>query len=198
VIGFLDDPAESAGSRRLFDEDRAELGYVMNASRLWAYQPGLVDGLFGLMRQATAGRLSPRARAVLVAACASAFGDSYCSLAWGGKLAAHVGAGVAAAVLAGDDSGLEPAERCLAAWARAVAEDPNATGAAQVAALREAGFSDADIFAMTAFVALRVALSTVDDALGLHPDAELAAASAPAVRAAVTFGRPVPGPPSLT
>jgi hypothetical protein len=115
-----------------------------------------------------------RAR-ILVAAGASAFGDSYCSLAWGGKLATKTGADIAAAVIAGDDSGLEPAERPLAAWARAVAGDPNATHAAQVAALRAAGYADADIFAMTVFVALRVALSTVNDALGIAPDTELAA-----------------------
>ena len=38
--------------------------------------------------------------------------------------------------------------------------------------LRDAGFSDADIFAMTVYVALRIALSTVNDALGACPDAE--------------------------
>jgi uncharacterized peroxidase-related enzyme len=190
MIGFLHEPPASGDAQRLFDEDLAELGYVMNVSRLWAYRPDLVTGLFALMRDATAGQLSLRARAILVVAGASAFGDSYCSLAWAGKLAAQTGAEVAAAVLAGDDSGLEPAEQCMAAWARAVARHPNSTGAEQVAVLRDAGHSDADIFAMTAFVALRIAFSTVNDALGLHPDAELSAGSAPAIRDAVTFGRP--------
>jgi hypothetical protein len=43
---------------------------------------------------------------------------------------------------------------------------------------------------MTVFVALRVALSTVNDALGVAPDTELAAGLPPAVRRAVSFGRP--------
>lgn len=190
MIGFLREPEPSDAARALFDEDRAELGYVMNVSRLWAYQPELVTGLFDLMRRATTGRLSTRTRAILVAAGASAFGDSYCSLAWGGKLAAKAGADIAAAVLAGDDSGLEPAERPVAAWARAVARNPNATHDAQVADLRAAGYTEADIFAMTVFVALRVAFSTVNDALGVPPDTELAAGLPAAVRHAVTFGRP--------
>jgi alkylhydroperoxidase family enzyme len=194
MIGYLHDPADSDGARRLFDENVTELGYVMNFSRLWAYQPELVEGLFGLMRQATAGRLDYRTRAILVAACASAFGDSYCSLAWGRKLAAHSDPGTAAAVLTGADAGLSEAERALAGWARAVARDPNATGESDVAALSAAGWTDAEIFAATVFVALRIALSTVNDALGVHPDAELAATTPAEVRAAVTFGRAVPAP----
>jgi hypothetical protein len=191
MIGFLREPEESDEARRLFDEDLAELGYVMNGSRLWAYRPDLLSGLFALMRDVTAGRLNLRARSILVAACVSAFGDSYCSLAYGGKLAGQTSPEIAAAVLAGDDSGLEPAEQCMAAWARAVARNPNATHADQVTGLREAGYSDADIFAMTVFVALRITLATVNDALGVHPDAALAAGAPAVVRDVVTFGRPV-------
>lgn len=40
-------------------------------------------------------------------------------------------------------------------------------------ALREAGWSDDEIFTMTAFVALRLAFSTVNGALGARPDAAL-------------------------
>ena len=54
----------------------------------------------------------------------------------------------------------------MAAWARRVTRDPNGTSTKDVQELRDAGFSDADIFAMTVYVALRVALSTVNDALG--------------------------------
>ena len=36
-----------------------------------------------------------------------------------------------------------------------------------------------------------MAFSTVNDALGLRPDAELAASVHPEVRAAVSYGRPV-------
>jgi hypothetical protein len=56
--------------------------------------------------------------------------------------------------------------------------------------LRDTGFSDADIFAMTVYVALRVALSTVNDALGVRPDAEYRTLAPAPVRDAVTFGRP--------
>jgi hypothetical protein len=121
-MSFLAFPVPDAAGQRLFDDDVADLGYVMNGTRLWAYQPGLASELFDLMDQmAAAAGLSPRQRAILVAAGASAFGDACCSLAWGNKLAAASDVDTAAGVLQGDDGGLTDAERTLAGWARLVA-----------------------------------------------------------------------------
>jgi hypothetical protein len=74
-----------------------------------------------------------------------------------------------------------------------VARDPNATSAADVDELRAAGYDDGQIAALTTFVALRMAFSTVNDALGARPDSALADAAPEGVRAAVTYGRPVAG-----
>jgi hypothetical protein len=71
--------------------------------------------------------------------------------------------------------------------------DPNAITAADVSALRDARLSDAEIFNATVFVAFRLAFSTVNDALGARPDAQLAAAAPAAVRDAVSYGRGVAG-----
>ncbi len=192
TIGFLGVPEATTEVQRMFDEDIAELGYVMNVSRLWAHQPATVTGLFTLLTQVNSGeRLSLRQRFILVTACASAFGDSYCSLAWGSKLAKASDAQTAARVLAGVDDGLSTSERALAAWARKVARDPNGTTAADVQELRAAGFSDSQIFTITVFVALRLAFSTVNDALGLRPDAALRFTAPAMIRDAVTFGRSI-------
>ena len=193
---FLDRADVSEKVQALFDEDLAALGFVMNASRLWAYQPEALAMLFRLMSQVASARpFRFRERGILVAACASALGDSYCSLAWGTKLAEKADAQLAAGVLRGDDSALPEAERAMAAWARRVARDPNGTSTKDVQELRDAGFSDADIFAMTVYVALRVALSTVNDALGARPDAEYRTLAPAPVRDAVTFGRPIDASP---
>jgi alkylhydroperoxidase family enzyme len=191
TIGFLEVPPITAEAQALFDEDIAEDGYVMNVSKLWSHNPTLVINLFGLMGQAVADQgLSFRQRGILVAACASTLGDSYCSLAWGSKLAGVSDPAFAAAVLRGTDESLSDDERALAAWARKVAGDPNRTTAQDVGILRSAGFTDAQIFAVTAFVALRLAFSTVNDALGVGPDPALQAAAPKAVADAVGFGRP--------
>jgi uncharacterized peroxidase-related enzyme len=191
TIGFLGLPSVTREAQAIFDEDIAEDGYVMNVSRLWAYDPGLVTGLFDLMRSAVADQqLSFRHRAILVAACASTLGDSYCSLAWGSKLATVADPELAAGVIRGDDAGLSDEERTMASWARKVAKDPNGTTQDDVEALRSAGFSDRQVFAMTVFVALRIAFSTVNDALGTGPDSALRASAPEAVVSAVQYGRP--------
>ena len=192
TIGFLTVPGPTAAGQQLFDEDVADVGYAMNVSRLWAYQPDTVTGLFDLLRRANSAHdLSVRQRLILVAACTSEFGDSYCSLVWGSKLAAASSAHTAAAVLRGQDEPLSPSERAMALWARNVARDPNATTPADVHVLRDAGFSDAQVLAITVFVALRLAFSTVNDALGLPPDAALRRTVPPDVLDAVTRGRPI-------
>jgi uncharacterized peroxidase-related enzyme len=189
---FLNEPPLSAQAQALYDEDLTEDGFVWNVSRLWAHQPETMEQLFGLMSAAfKASGLTFRQRGILVTAAASTLGDSYCSLAWGGKLSKASDAAVAAGVLNGSDAELTGQEKAMAAWARKVARDPNATTPADIQALRDAGLDDQQIFAITTFVALRLAFSTVNDALGAQPDAQLAQSLSPEVREAVTWGRPV-------
>jgi alkylhydroperoxidase family enzyme len=184
---FLTPPEETAAVRALYAEDLADNGYVMNASRVWGHSPGLQERLFSLLAEAASvAGLTFRQKGVLVAATAAAREDSYCSLAWGCRLAGEAGDDVAAAVLRGDDAALDPAERALAGWARRVARDPNGTGPDDVRALRDAGFDDAQILALTVYAAGRVAFSTVNGALGAHPDVQYRETAPHAVRDAVT------------
>ncbi len=188
--GFLDQPLGTDQTRKLHDDDRATLGYVMNATHLWGRAPELNEQLFNLLGGFTKlGRLTLRQRGILVAATASTFGDSYCSLAWGGKLADAADPGLAGAVLTGTDEGLAEDERALATWARQVTRDPNGITLADVQGLRAAGFDQDQVFAITGYVALRIAFSTVNDALGARPDKELAREVPSEVRDAVRFGR---------
>src|SRR5262249_10650104 len=133
---------------------------------------------------------SKRELAVMVCAGAAQRGDAYCSLAWGRTLAQAGSAPLAAAVLGGAPApDATPREQALAGWARRVVADPNATTAADVQALRDAGLDERQIFEATVFIAFRQAFSTVNAALGIAPDARLADAVPAAVRAAVGYGR---------
>jgi alkylhydroperoxidase family enzyme len=175
----------------MYADDMAAMGYVMTGSRAWAHAPDLHDGLFQLLtRAAQRAGLSVRERGILVTACASTLQDSYCSMAWGYKLASVAGADLAAGVLRGVDDDLTDRERALAAWARRLADDPSGTAASDVELLRSAGYDDAQVLAVTAYVALRIAFSTVNDALGVQPEPELTQLAPEEVRAAVTYGRP--------
>ena len=195
---FLQDPPETPEVARLYKSDLDDSGYVMNLSRLWAWRPEVGEAfsaLRSLLMKDSA--LSRREFGVLVCATASSLGDSYCSLAWGKQLAAASDAAAAAAVLLDLPSkALTARELALASWARQVARNPNSTATQDVQSLREAGLSDREIFEATAFVAFRLAFSTINDALGAHPDWQLAESVPPEVRAAVIFGRPPTARPS--
>jgi uncharacterized peroxidase-related enzyme len=190
TAGFLEEPHISPQAQALYDEDVKDGGYVWNVTRLWAYQPETVEQLFALMSQAfKPSDLNFRQRGILVTAAASTLGDSYCSLAWGGKLSGETEPSLAAAVLNGSDTGLTDQEAAMASWARKIVNDPNATTAADVQELRDAGLTDSQIFAVTTFVALRLAFSTINDALGASPDPQLVESLPPEVTQAVTYGR---------
>ncbi|MGH1564650.1 carboxymuconolactone decarboxylase family protein [Mumia sp. DW29H23] len=194
---FLDEPPYDDQVRALYDADRESDGYVNNLTRVWAWRPDVEQA--ATQARATVARdsaLTDADRAVLVAATAAARGDSYCSLAWGRRLASLTDPATAAGVLSGDTDGLDPRTRALAAWASVVVRDPNATSGDDVAGLRAVGLGDREIFEATAFVALRLAFSTVNDALGARPDRQLADGVPAEVAAVVTYGRQAADEPS--
>ncbi|GAA2164288.1 hypothetical protein GCM10009826_37500 [Humibacillus xanthopallidus] len=187
---FLDVPQVDDDVQRLYAHDLADHGFVMNLTRVWAHVPQAHDALFGLLAEMVkVAGLTFRQRGILVSGAARSLGDAYCSLAWGARLAGAAGDDVAGAVLAADDAELDDADRALAQWARAVATDPNGTTAADLEPLRRAGFDDRQIFALTTFVALRLAFSTVNDALGAQPDRQLVDDAPAVVREGVSWGR---------
>jgi alkylhydroperoxidase family enzyme len=190
-MSFLSEPAPSAGQQKMYDADMADDGFVWDTSRLWGHRPALDDGLHALIAAAAeAAGLSVREKAMLVIGQASTIGDSYCSLAWGRWLTEEEDAETAVAALRRDDGRFNERERALAAWARRIADDPNSTTPEDVQTLRDVGFDDPQILALTAYAALRIAMSTTNDALGARPDLALADMLDPAVRGAVTWGRP--------
>src|SRR4051812_36677175 len=188
-MAFVGDAPESEDAQRLYDASVDGNGYVANYARLWAWRPDVDEAFrsaWAALREPSS--LGERDFAVLVAATAAGLGDSYCALAWGTKLAALAGDEAAGSVIRGE--GASERDEALGRWARKVVGDPNATTSADVQELRDAGLGDKEIFEATAFVAFRLAFSTVNDALGAAPDPELVKKAPEAVRDAVRFGRP--------
>ena len=187
---FLREPEPTPEAQAMYDADQASYDAVMNLSHLWAHRPAFFARWVEVVGD-VGSDFSLRERGILVTATASTIGDSYCAVAWGWKLSNEADAELAAGVLSGTDEGLTEAERGMAAWARKVASSPGSTTEADVQALRDLGFDDARIFAMTAFVACRMAFSTINSSLGAQPDAWLAERTPEAVLDVVTWGRPV-------
>jgi uncharacterized peroxidase-related enzyme len=189
---YLSSPPESDDVRRVYAAGIQSQGFLMNLTKAWAWRPDVYEDFAALRNRLTEqSTFSRRELAVLVSATAATIGDSYCALAWGTTLAKQSAPSVAAAVLQGqDDAAMTQRDRALARWARKVARDPNGTLPADVEELRQAGLSEREIVEATVFVAFRIAFSTVNDALGIPPDAQLVDAAPAPVREAVTFGRP--------
>jgi uncharacterized peroxidase-related enzyme len=197
---FLASPPDDPAGHQLREQERRGQGYVSNLTQLWSWHAQALRGYVTFRSSILEGAtLSEREIAILVCATACARRDSYCALAWGKRLAAHLGDEATARFIAtGDTRALSSRERALAGWAGQVVADPNAITPADIAALRAAGLSDREIFDATALVAARLAFSTVNDALGALPDAELRDAVPGPVRRAVDFGRPIsPAPQTL-
>lgn len=193
---FIAHPQDSPDTARLYKSSVDAEGFVMNLTRVWAWRPDVFEGFASLRLQLMRkSSLTKREQAVIVCSTAAEVGDSYCSLAWGRTLAEHAGAASAAAVIAALDCGLTARDRALAEWSRKVVAGPNRTSAQDVNALRAAGFSEREVFEATVFIAFRLAFSTVNDALGIEPDWELAESVPKEVSAAVTFGRPLAAKP---
>jgi len=195
---FLGEPPASEATEAAYAEDRESDGYVGNVTRLWCWRPDLLTSFAelraSLMKNSA---LTDRDLAVLVIATVAEWNDSYCSLAWGPRLAELTDDETAAQVLTGRPApALSEREAALAAWARQVVRDPNATTGEDVERLREVGLGDREIFEATTFIAFRLAFSTVNDALGAAPDRQLAEEASELVRAAVSYGRPAAAAPS--
>ena len=193
---FLREAPTTPASEALCREDMDDVGFVMNVTRLWSWQPSTVQELFDLMSRATKDRLTFRQRGLIVLATASTISDSYCSTAWGHKLTPTIGADVAARVLKGDDSALPPIEQTMTAWIRRVMHNATTTTPNDIDELRGAGIDDDMIFAMTFYAAMRMAFSTVNNALGAHPDHQFRTSAAQRVLAAIDYGRPMGSEPS--
>ena len=195
---FLGEPPASEATEAAYAEDRESDGYVGNVTRLWCWRPGLLTSFAALRANLMKNSaLTDREWAVLVTSTAAECNDSYCSLAWGPRLAELTDDETAAQVIAGGRApALSEREAALAAWARTVVRDPNATTGEDVERLREVGLGDREIFEATTFIAFRLAFSTVNDALGAVPDRQLAEEASELVRAAVSYGRPAAAAPS--
>ena len=141
---FLGEPPASEARDAAFNEDLDADGYVNNHTRLWCWRPDLRLAFMELRTSLMgSSALTDRDWAVLVTATASECNDSYCSLAWGARLAGLTDDETAARLIAGDPApGLSDRESVLASWAREVVRDPNTTTEGQIEHLREAGLSD--------------------------------------------------------
>jgi uncharacterized peroxidase-related enzyme len=164
---------EAAGDvRAMYERTQGAFGYVPNWAKVFSHRPDVMAGWSSLLASIR-GHLDPRRYELVTLAAARALRCSYCTLAHGSVLLQQFYSVEELTAIAGDPatSALSAAERAMMAFAETVARDATAVTEADVRALRQHGFTDADIFDIAATAAARCFFSKLLDALGAEPDA---------------------------
>ena len=176
-MAFIDTVSpDQAGEdiRAFYRAQQGPLDYLPNYARLYSHRPGVMAAWAALQRELKR-HLDRRAYSLISLAAARATGSSYCALAHGQRLlrAGFSGEQLVAVIQGEGEDPLSPAERCMVELAGKVAAAPAAVEQRDIDAMREAGFSDAEIFDVVAAAAGRCFFARVPDALGALPDAPL-------------------------
>lgn len=191
---FIDtiDPAGANGKvKDMYQRLQGRLDYLPNYARVFSHRPDVMAAWAGLQRTIKAN-LTERDYSLITLAAARAMHSSYCALAHARKLCAHdFSEAELIAILRGDAVGsLGTAERAMMALVEKVVRSPSAVQQEDIDALRDLGFSDAQVFDIVAAAAARCFFSRVPDALGVRPDNALADVN-PRLRELLELGRPI-------
>lgn len=162
--------AAPEASRPLLEAVRTKLGVVPNLFRLVANSPAALAGYLGLNGALGEGALSLATRERIALAIAQTNGCGYC-------LAAHTYLASTLAKLSGAEiaknrqGGSDDAKAAAAvAFALSVVKNRGVVGDDDVAAVRAAGYSDAELVEIVAHVALNTLTNYVNQAFGTEID----------------------------
>lgn len=150
------DPANATGEvRPLLDAVRAQLGTVPNFLRVLANSPAALSAFLGLHAIAGQGRLEPATRERIALALAEQNGCAYC-------LSAHTAigrkTGLSHTEMDANRAGTSQDARAAVAvvFARALAEHKGEVTTAEIEALREAGYGEAEIVEIIVHVGMNL------------------------------------------
>lgn len=162
--------AAPEASRPLLEAVKKQIGSVPNLFRIVANSPAALEGYLGLNGALTKGKLAPATRERIALAVAEVNGCGYC-------LAAHtyIGKNVAkldSTEIAANRHGSSTDAKAAVAvrFAAAIARKRGAVDADELIAVRDAGYSDAEIVEIVAHVALNTLTNYVNEVLATEID----------------------------
>ena len=174
----------------MYRRQQAAWGFVPNYAKVFSLRPDVL-ACWSQLQTAIKRNIDKRRFELVTFAAALELRNSACALVHGKALRPWFTDAQIIAIAQGHaDTVLGAAEQAVFAFARQTARDASRTTASQVAALRQHGLSDAEIFDIAASAAARAFVCKLLDALGTLPDSALQALD-PAFRHALTVGRPI-------
>jgi uncharacterized peroxidase-related enzyme len=183
-------PSAATGEvRQMYERQQASWGYVPNYAKVFSHRPEVMARWAGLLSGIRRNVDSRRFELVTLAA-ALALRNSYCCLAHGNALTAFYAPETVRAIADGDLRCLSAADGAMMAFAQKVATDAAAVTADDVAALRDHGYADDEIFDIAATAAGRAFFTKLLDALGAEADGAYLEMDE-ALRESLLVGRPI-------
>lgn len=184
--------ADATGEvRAMYARQEGAWGFVPDYAKVFCHRPEVMQR-WGKMLAAIKRPVDSRRLELVTFAAAHELRHSSCSLAHGNALAKIIGKDAVIAIANGKDCAvLTDAENAMMQFARRVVRDAFRITSGEITALREIhGFSDEEIFDITAIAASRSFFTKLLDALGSEPDVSFMKLDDD-LRRALTVGRPI-------
>lgn len=184
-------PADAQGEvLAMYRRQQGKYGFVPNYAKVFCYRPEVMQ-LWADLQTGIRRHMDKRRYELVTVAAALSIRSSYCSLAHGNALTAFFDAEEVRAIIEGSSDGpLTQAEKAMMEYARKVARNATSVTADDVETLKSHGFSDAEIFDITATATARTFFAQLCEGLGATPDAAFRDMAEP-LRNALTVGRPI-------
>lgn len=156
--------------RAMYERQRSFYGYLPNYATVFCYRPEIM-GLWAQLQSGIKRNMTKRRFELVTFAAANALRSTLCSLAHGKILTEFLPADDVQAIARGEaPESLSSAEVAMLGFTRKVARDASTVTAADVELLKHHGFTDAEIFDITATAAARAFFTKVLDSLGVEAD----------------------------
>jgi uncharacterized peroxidase-related enzyme len=189
-IETIPPPLADGAVAAMYLRQEAAWGYVPNYAKVFCHRPEVMARWAQLIAEIKRP-LDKRRFELVTFTAAHELRHSACVLAHGKTLREFFADEQIIAIAEGRLDGiLSEAEQCLVTFARQIARDASRVAAAQVTALAEHGYTDAEVFDIAAAAAGRAFFTKLLDALGVEPDSPFLALDA-SLRRTLTVGRAI-------
>lgn len=185
-------PAENAADdvQAMYERQFLHYGYVPNYAFVFCHRPEIMR-LWAQLQSGIKRHMDKRRFELVTFAAAHALRSTLCSLAHGKALTEFLSPADVMAIARGEaPESLTDAEAAMLELARKVARDASAVTAGDIERLKAMGFTDAEIFDITATAAARAFWTKVIESLGVEADAPFHAMDRDFIEA-LTAGRPL-------
>jgi uncharacterized peroxidase-related enzyme len=193
---FLKTVADEEATGRiaeLYQGQKAQLGFVMEAMRCWTARPDLLPIYQDFSDKVRAGfSLSPRDWRLITLIAAKHVPSTYCSQVYSKQAVADLGSKEAVLAVQRDfqTAGLNSRDVEMLRFAETITKDASRVNEQDIARLRSVGFTDVQICDIALCTAFRCFVSRFFDALGAGPEPVFIDADAD-FRRAMTVGREI-------